>query len=181
MAPTAHSTSGSHLVIDKTWDGQPIPETEQVRVELALDAANLNLEVVSPYYADPPPAGAPGHTERLWEHEVVELFLLGDAQRYLEIEFGPHGHYLALLLHGARKVEQVVELDRYEAQIEAGSWRGVASVSRTLLPAGIRRGNACAIHGVGQCRRYLSTYPLPGARPDFHRLDCFGALALTSF
>ena len=35
----------------------------------------------------------------LWDYEVVELFLLNsDTEEYLELEFGPHGHYLAWVI-----------------------------------------------------------------------------------
>jgi hypothetical protein len=31
---------------------------------------------------------------------VVEAFFLGDGDRYLEVQFGPHGHYLMALFQG---------------------------------------------------------------------------------
>jgi hypothetical protein len=47
------------------------------------------------------------------------------------------------------------------------------------VPEGPWRFNAYAIHGVGAARRYLAHFPVPGPRPDFHRLECFGALEAT--
>ena len=40
----------------------------------------------------------------LWNYEVVEIFFLAsnDAEMYIELEFGPYGHHLGLLLHGRR-------------------------------------------------------------------------------
>ena len=40
----------------------------------------------------------------LWDYEVVEIFFLAskNEEMYLELEFGPHGHHLGLLLHGRR-------------------------------------------------------------------------------
>jgi len=32
----------------------------------------------------------------------VEAFFLNEAGQYLELEFGPYGHYLVLLLNGVR-------------------------------------------------------------------------------
>ena len=38
---------------------------------------------------------------QLWDYEVVELFFLNsESKRYLEVEFGPHGQHLVLLLNG---------------------------------------------------------------------------------
>ena len=41
----------------------------------------------------------------LWEHEVIEIFIAGANGTYLELEFGPWGHYLALSLDGIRKIK----------------------------------------------------------------------------
>ena len=40
----------------------------------------------------------------LWNYEVVEIFFLAskDENMYLELEFGPHGQHLGLLLRGSR-------------------------------------------------------------------------------
>ena len=41
---------------------------------------------------------------KLWEYEVVEAFFLaGESKKYIELEFGPHGQHLVLLLDGERK------------------------------------------------------------------------------
>jgi hypothetical protein len=136
--------------------------------------AALAVEVEAPDHSDAPPPGPPGPTPRLWEHEVVELFLLGDAERYLEIELGPHGHHLVLSLHGRRRVEQQGLAIEYEARREGGRWGGRARVPRIWLPPGLARCNAYAIHGEGAARRHLAAFPVPGAEPDFHRLERFG-------
>lgn len=52
-----------------------------------------------------------GSLDGLWDYEVVEVFFLGRAERYFELEMSPHGHYLALKLQGARNiVEKEVKL-----------------------------------------------------------------------
>ena len=35
-------------------------------------------------------------------YKVVEAFFLNSEDRYLEVEFGPHGQHIALLLDGRR-------------------------------------------------------------------------------
>jgi hypothetical protein len=39
-----------------------------------------------------------GNSWDLCNHDVVELFLLGKDERYLQPEIGPYGHYLVLQL-----------------------------------------------------------------------------------
>jgi len=103
----------------------------------------------------------------------VEMFVLGAQQRYLEIELGPHGHYWVLQLHGPRHVQRSDLQIEYAARIHGDRWLGTARVPAELLPADPRAANAYAIHGVADARRHLAAYPVPGAQPDFHRLDCF--------
>ncbi len=166
------------LLIDKTWDGRPIGLDETARAEVDSSPDQVVIRVEAPFHGDPPPSSPPGPTDRLWEHEVVEVFLLGRAETYLEIELGPHGHHLVLELRGVRRVARSGLPLEYRCGIEGSRWRGVAAFPRSWLPAGLDRGNAYAIHGVGSSRRYLAAFPVPGDAPDFHRLACFGALRL---
>lgn len=108
----------------------------------------------------------------------MELFILGSEERYLEVELGPHGHYLVLALAGRRNVvKSGLQLD-YEASLEDARWRGRARIPWAFLPPAPSRCNAYHIHGVGSARRYLAAFPVPGERPDFHRLDCFAPFEL---
>ena len=66
-----------NLAIDRTWDGQHIGDDEAVELRLSQRGDTLRVEVDAPFHGDPPPPGPPGPTWALWEHEVVELFLLG--------------------------------------------------------------------------------------------------------
>ncbi len=166
------------LCIARTWDGRPVEPAEQAVLELEVDATSVRLTVDAPYHGDPRPPASPGRLDRLWEHEVVELFLLGADDRYLEVELGPHGHYLVLVLAGRRQVERQALLIEYAAEITGRRWRGWARLPRAYLPPRVERGNAYAIHGVGAARRYLACFPVPGERPDFHRLEAFGPLLL---
>jgi len=166
------------LWIRHTWDGQPIPPHEHARVGFARVGAQLVVEVQAPLHADPPPVAPPGRLERLWEHQVVELFLLGAAERYLELELGPYGHYLALQLKGRRRVADAALAIAFESVRQGSSWHGRARVPLRHLPADVERGNAYAIHGQGSARRYLACFPVPGPEPDFHRLEHFGRVVL---
>ena len=162
--------------IERLWNGEPARADESVQVALERSDAGLTLDIDAPFHHDSPPDAPIGSTDHLWEHEVVELFLLGDDDRYLELEFGPHGHYLALALHGARQVEASgLPVDFAASRTEA-RWQGRASVAMVQLPPGLRAFNAYAIHGQGTSRRYLAAHPLPGKEPDFHQLLSFAPL-----
>lgn len=168
------------LSIAHTWDGQPLPMDQMVHVRLHAAGPDLLVEVDAPRHGDPPPAGPPGPTERLWEHEVVEVFFLGQDDRYLEVELGPHGHHLVLELHGERRVlRQGMDLDYTVGEgLWEGRWQGRARIPRAWLPPGPHRLNAYAIHGQGEARRYLAWVPPGGEAPDFHRLEVFEAVRL---
>ncbi|MCO4748130.1 MAG: hypothetical protein KC912_25270 [Proteobacteria bacterium] len=166
------------LAIDKTWDGHAIPRAEQASVRLYLRPDALIVEVSAPFHRDPKPSAPVGPTWKLWEHEVVELFLVGENDRYTEIELGPHGHHLVLRLEGERNiVEQQLPIG-FATRIDGTRWTGVARIPLAHLPARPWRGNAFAIHGVGGQRRYLVATALGTAQPDFHCISGFEALSV---
>lgn len=168
------------ILIDHDWRGAPSRANEGISIALSRaspDAtSDLLVQIDAPFHDDVPPASAVGPTPGLWNFEVVELFLLGAGLRYLELEFGPHGHWLALELEGARNVvrsEISREAVRFETEHSEGRWRGTARVDASLLPAGLDRLNAYAIHGTDLQRRHLAAFASPGPSPDFHRLEHF--------
>ena len=177
--------------IERTWDGETVEVAARVDCTLRHDGETLVWTIDAPWHGDPPPTdghGRPatvGSTPKLWEHEVVELMLLGDDDRYMELEVGPYGHYLALQLAGVRNVvAQGMALDVQAQPLPDGDvgpdgarWRATVTLPLALLPAGRLRLNAFAIAGDGPARRYLALFPALGERPDFHVLDVFEDLA----
>jgi len=172
------ATRYSGLEIVHDWRGDPIARDEIVRIDLELDRDRLVVSVAAPLHRDPPPPGPEGSCDGLWNHEVVELFLLGDDDRYLEIELGPWGHYLVLELSGRRNVVSSGRAIDYAARQGQIGWTGRAVIPAAWIPAPVGVGNAYAIHGPPEARRYRALHPVPGAAPDFHRLECFGPIGL---
>ena len=161
------------LTVGRTWDGELLAPAARSTLRIGYDADHLQIEVDAPYAGDPAPAGPPGPTDKLWEHEVVELFVLGADQRYTEIELSPHGHHLGIRLEGVRNRVEVGFPMIFEATVAGDRWRGAARVARALLPDPPLKCNAYRVSGTAPLRRYEAMVAVPGERPDFHRLDRF--------
>lgn len=160
------------LVIDRCFDGKPF--AQRYELSIARDLRSVAVVIDAPYFADPPPEAAEGRLWKLWEHEVVELFIAGADHEYIELEFGPHGHYLMLRLRGVRQiVDEHLRPQSLKVALGDDRWRCVAVFSRTLLPAEPHRINAYAIHG--QNPRTHCAWSTDDARGalDFHRLELF--------
>lgn len=170
------------FLIRNTWQGAPATSAESARVRVARSGGDLLVEVEAPFHGDRPPPARPGPTDRLWEFEVVELFLAeaapSGAVSYTEVELSPHGHHLVLRFLGVRNaVDRALPLS-FRADIEGSRWHGRAIVPGTYLPPEPWRANAYAIHGAGSGRRFLAAHPLPGSQLDFHRPQSFPPLVL---
>jgi hypothetical protein len=161
------------IPIERSWDGGTTRH-DGPRLTLSFTESELVVDIDAPYHGDPEPSAPPGYCPKLWEHEVVELFLLGSRDRYLELEFGPHNHYLVLRLAGARRVQAEGMTLAYLATIAGQRWSGRAHVPLEWFPPELSRYNAYAIDGEAARRRYWARFEVPGARPDFHRLERFG-------
>lgn len=175
LIPSASPPPGVRLAcsIEHLWDGEHAGYVGPPRVMIDVEVDGVRLRIDAPWHGDAPPTGPPGRKARLWEHEVVECMVLGEDDRYLEVEIGPHGHWLVLQLEGVRRVIAepeglVVEVDHAGAR-----WRADAWIPNGWLPPGWSRWNAFAIHGEGPARRYAAWRPAGGEAPDFHRLEVF--------
>jgi hypothetical protein len=143
--------------------------------DLQSTDTHLLIRIVAEHYDDPAPAALPGRTERLWEHEVAELFIAGCNGHYVEIEVGPHGHFLAYAFSGVR----VLADPRFPIEIQwlatsGASWAAEFRINRDQLPPRPWRVNAFAINGLGDKRQWLSAFEMPAPTgPDFHQPNHF--------
>jgi hypothetical protein len=172
------------------WNGlQRAGREPAVVFELRADPSGYLIEIDALYHFDPAPPHPPGSCDGLWQFEVVELFIATAAEpgadvnagRYLELEFGPHGHYLALQFGGYReRAGGPLPLDYRVTTANIGEglrWRAEAVVPFGYVPPAPHRLNAFAVFGVTP-RCYLAHAPATGTRPDFHRLGSFVPLVL---
>lgn len=169
-------TASESFSIEKTWDDKPI-DHEPVRVTLSQAEDNLEIQISAPFFDDPAPEnGKVGEAFfKLWDYEVVEAFFLNDKDQYLELEFGPHGQHLSLLLNGNRNsIKHSLPLD-YTAVIDrvTNSWTGTARIPTSYFPPDVSLFNAYAIHGTGEDRVYEALYEVSGPQADFHRIEKF--------
>jgi hypothetical protein len=164
--------------VETLWNGRPATARERVIVLFGGDEHTLEITIDAQFHGDPAPDAPAGRLDGLWEHEVVEVFIGGAGSRYIELEFGPYGHHLALALDPVRvRVEEDLPV-RFRTLITRDLWSGRATLGRALLPPGPHTLNVTAIHGRGPRRRHLSWRPLPGAVPDFHQPAAWAPVTL---
>ena len=178
-APPDRADVALELIIDRTWDGIPLESDAHTLLTIDRHPQGLRVSVNAPFYDDPPPDALPGSTWALWNYEVVELFIAGPDETYIEIELGPHGHYLALALDGVRNiVRRDLPITVQTKGISDGRWHGSAVLPSGIIPVGPHRIAAFAIHGTGKNRTYLSCPPMPGETPNFHQPHRFSPQTL---
>ena len=155
------------------WNGIPATKSTHAQIETKLDEDFLRIDFEAPWLKNPLPPDAPGSLMGLWEFEVIEIFFVGEAERYTEIEFGPGGHYLGLNFSKIREPWSEPLALEYQSGLKHNRWHGSACIERALLPTKLLSWNAYRIFNQGNKRVYMSAFPLKGVKPDFHRLDCF--------
>ncbi|CAM1309445.1 C4orf33 (predicted) [Pycnogonum litorale] len=173
------------FAINTTWDSRAL-DHKPISVKFQKSDDYLKISAEAPFFDDPRPSGGsiPGQPyDELWNYEVVEAFFLSDDDKYLEVEFSPHGQHLVLLLNGCRNpIKSMLPLE-FNAAIDEGTWVGEAFIPLSYFPPNVKRFNAYAIHGIGDQRIYESLYPVPAGifeDPDFHRLDYFKSIDFDS-
>ena len=147
------------------------PAGVRLTARVELEPETFTVTVAGPLTTMPPPPDPPGRVEALWRHDVIEVFLLGDDDRYLELELGSHGHYWLLSLHGCRSIAGELTPLHHAWRHEGGRQEASVRLPAAALPPGLRAVNVTCI--LGPERFHGSFVPLPGARPDFHQLERF--------
>ena len=156
------------------WDGARLEPSDVVGLSVDWRGSDLRVSLEAPYYAELAPNIAPGWCPGLWNFEVVELFFAWSDEYYLELEFGPHGHFLGLIFENIRADDpEKLSLDHYDAKIDGDRWYASALLTTDRWATQAVRYNAFAIHGASAQRHYAAHSPLPGSHPDFHQPSRF--------
>jgi len=180
VIPAAPATV--QLEIGCRWDGMALGEAERgAHVRLAAERDALWVEAVGRHAAAPRiPAAPPGsRVPGLWHHDVVECFLLAADGRYLELELGAGGHYLALAFDAPRRRRDDFARHTLDVawQRDAGGWVARCRVPRAWVPEPVTGANAFAIAD-GDHRAHA---PVGGSEPDFHRTDGYPRARIPSW
>lgn len=167
------------LPIERLWDGTVCPHAHlHGRVELAARDDGLEIAASLPHQPSPriPAAPAGARVADLWEYDVVECFLVGAGERYLEVELGAGGHFLVLSFSAPRVRSDPHETLRpaLDFSSDARGWRSRIRLEWGLVPPGLEALNAFVIAGGA----HLAWAALPGSAPDFHQPARFPRAAL---
>lgn len=167
------------LDITRRWDGAPLRSGLRARVELsaAADALHVRASLASPYPPRAPDVPAGTRVDGLWTFDVVELFAVAADGRYLELELGGGGHWLALAFDTPRRRSAAQPSGELPVELErsATEWSCRCALPRRWLPEPLVGANAFASAG-GELAAHRPVGPLPGDIADFHRPEAFPAL-----
>lgn len=120
------------------------------------------------------PDAPPGsRVARLWETDVVEVFLVG-REIYLEVELGRDGRWLVLDFDAPRQFRRWYE--DLSPKVEWGQddqeWWSRIHLPASVIPDGLHAFNAYVIAG----GHHLAYHPVPSTPPDFHQPGLFPPL-----
>lgn len=168
------------LHIDRLWNGSSCPDDRlwaNVFVGQAKDGLRVRVQAPMLHEQKVPDAPIGSRVEGLWEHDVVELFLVGPGHQYLEIELGAGGHFLVLgfdsIRHRSESYESFAPVLRFQKTGEK-IWTSSLTIPWKMVPENLRALNAFAI----MAGQFLAYSPVPGDEPDYHQPDRYPNVTL---
>lgn len=168
------------------WFGAPLPFSLSFAFALSPAALYFGASIRSAT-SSRPGTGSGQFADRLWEHDVFELFLASDnGTGYQEFNLAPNGAWWTEAFESYRKPgHRSTPFDppnSIGARAENGETRVWMSYPRAGLAVPFSGGarshaNLCAILGKDN-RTYVSYHHPTAQKPDFHLDACFGALEI---
>ena len=182
-------SAATPVTFDTDWSGATTTTTTTVRAMWSstalymlwnLDGAGVNVDEAKPIATE---------REKLYEEDCVEMFLgLDPTERtkYVEIEVGPLGHFLDLMVDRKTKKSDVpwsskpkiatkIDREKKTAVIEVGLF---APEIVAALQTGARLPFALYRMEGKSPRLYLAWSPTKTPKPNFHVPDAFGTLVI---
>ena len=168
------------------WFESPLPFPLSFIFALSPAAVFFGARIQTPAFSAP--GSRKGEfVERLWEHDVIELFLLDDnGTAYQEFNLAPNGAWWTEGFESYRKPQSpqakqstpmsiVSEIDNGETY----AWMSYPRSELAVHFSGSERSraNLCAILGKDS-RRYVSYHHPAQPKPDFHLEACFGEVRI---
>jgi len=181
--------------IEHYWDGDDVSQEHRPLLTISTDDGPeqpiMTITVDAPYYNNAPPVKSDDACICLWDFEVVEIFIKGRMDKYIEIEMNPHGEFLILAMDGHKQCfHESLKPLKFEAKISENRWNAVLVIPFSYLPPPLICPtcplfcfNAFAMHNepTGE-RKHLAHFAASAEsgydEPDFHRLHLFEGLPL---
>jgi alpha-galactosidase len=175
------------VVFSSDWQGKNSDPELETQVRLLWSPETLFLRYHSRFstltvFADADPSG---RRDRLWDRDVVEVFLQPDPTypgHYFEFEVSPNGFWIDLNIeHGERSDPQSGMKCRAHIDENAKIWTAELAIPlRGLVlhfePSSIWRVNFFRVEGPCEPRFYSSWRPTNTPQPNFHVPTAFGKL-----
>jgi hypothetical protein len=166
--------------VDRLWDGNPCPD-DRLWAELQLskgkDGIKVSVQAPRLHEQSVPDVPMGSRVDKLWEHDVVELFLVGPGHEYVELELGAGGHFLVLGFSSIRKrvndftdFKPIVRFEHTSEKI----WASNIVLPWKMIPENLRAINVFAI----MAGQFMAYAPVPGIEPDFHQPDYYPVVSL---
>ncbi len=155
--------------INSMWNGSPASGELHAQVQLRPKNDGLFVRVRGQSLVEQERPHEPegSRVDGLWRYDVIEIFLVGANNHYIEVELGAFGHWLVLGFNGVRALSNtyIDFAPRISHQRTQESWESCMLIPWNLLPLPIVRMNAFAILK----GEFLAFQKVPGAKPDFHQ------------
>lgn len=169
-----------NLEVERRWNGDDCPD-KTIRGEFQVERIDQGLLITAkaPKFSVEHQPNVPTGTrfDGLWEFDVLEIFFVGEGEKYLEIELGTAGHYLVLSFDGIRRrVNDFYDksFDHNFVRNDDGSTVSTILIPNDILPPVITRANAFVIGG----QEFLAYAQLPGEKENFHQPQAFPAMTI---
>jgi alpha-galactosidase len=172
---------------DRDWQGKHADPKRETEVRLLWTREVLYLRFLAHYSSVTvfPDAEPSGRRDRLWDRDVVEVFLQpagSHGQRYKEFEVSPNGFWIDLDIGPGEKrnlqsgLRRRVKIDEQNKTWMAETALPMKSLTTQFDPTKAWRANFFRVEGATEPRFYSAWRPTGTPVPNFHVPEAFDKL-----